>query len=336
MSEMSEIVNPCPIFIKTIIANGFFKKDPLIVVDVGARGGIEPHWENFCDQIRIVAFEPDLNECNRLNESNSASNIRYYPVALSEFKGKRTFYNTQFPPASSFYRGDENMLSRFQDEIGLKVVSTQEYETIDFDAFAKENQIQSGDFIKLDCEGSELDVLKGAQSYLKKSVLGISVECLFDRWRIGQPIFSEIDLFLRSLGFKLYDFTHYRHARKVLPPFPNPTRTGFGKLGQVVWGQFLYLRDPILEIQTGQGLESGWSVTRLLKMACLMELFSLNDCAIELIKVGLKDDSDESGKLQEAFMNLLMPPATTLFQGAAHEVRYSHSQYLALTQLGAF
>ncbi|MGP0595138.1 FkbM family methyltransferase [Nitrospira sp. T9] len=336
MAEMSEILNPCPNFTKTLIAKGLFQNDPFFVVDVGARDGVENHWGFFRDQIRIVAFEPDMAECNRLNESNRASHIRYYPVALSQSKGRQIFYHAQFPPASSFYPGDVNMLSRFQDEIGLKVVKTEEFETIDFDTFAREQKIPSGDFMKLDCEGSELDVLMGAQKYLKNSVLGISVECLFDRWRVGQPIFSEIDLYLRSLGFKLYDFTHYRHSRKVLPPFPNPKRTGCGKLGQVVWGQFLYLRDPIVEIKTGEGLEEGWSVMKIIKMACLMELFSLYDCAIELIKVGLKDDEDESSQTQETFINLLMPTAKTLFEGAVHETRFSYSQYLAFAQLGEF
>src|SRR6266566_9801329 len=39
---------------------------PLIVLDVGARGGFDPRLEVFGSHSRIVGFEPDKNECARM------------------------------------------------------------------------------------------------------------------------------------------------------------------------------------------------------------------------------------------------------------------------------
>jgi FkbM family methyltransferase len=267
-------------------------------VDVGVRAGFEKHWGFYNDQVKLIGFEADAKECEKLNRRLANSRRHFFPVALDEKRGTRTFYVTALPDASGFYEPNMQFWQRFHDEVNAAVDKTIEIETIGFDCFVSENNIDQVDFIKLDTQGSELDILKGAISTLGKSVLGLSIEVEFGQVLKDQPVFSDVDSFLRPLGFHLFDLSIYRHVRKSIhvpssSPVPGPTEQG-----QVLWGQVLYLRDGVDEIEHKRMLGDSWDDLKIHKLASLMELFCLPDCAIELIQVAKK-----AGFLQEIDIN---------------------------------
>lgn len=261
-----------------------FADSPLTILDVGARGGSEQHWQIYGEQLYQIGLEPDLEECQKLNQELASFNYKFYPVALGRCKELRTFYLCQEAAGSSFYPANLQFLQRFPDEhsLQMQVLKTLEIETVDLDYFVNANQISSLDFIKLDVEGSELDCLQGAVKSLKNSVLGLSLEVLFHSNLRNQPTFSEIDLLLNSFGFRLFDLSIYRYARKALPLPTN--QLGATRKGQVMWGQALYLRDGFNEIQSNQRLDF-WDEVRILKLASIMEVFCLQDCAAELLEI---------------------------------------------------
>ena len=277
-------------FTKHMVGNGAFKEKPLVVVDVGARGGFARHWSIFADQINCIGFEPDAEECELINNSPSAIKRRVYPVALHKTKGIFPFYITKLPNSSGFYAPDESVVKRFPISEPLTVEAVKELNTVDFDSFAREMNIEYVDFVKLDTEGSELDILEGAIKTLRKSVLGISCEALFSPWHRGQRVFADLDSFLRSQGFELYDMPIYKFARKSLPDFRNaitPTTAG-ANYGQVIFSDVLYFRDPIKEIESGILLEDAWDEHKILKLVSMYEIFHLPDCAIELLQYAQK------------------------------------------------
>ncbi len=271
-------------FTEYLVAKQAFVSEPLTVVDVGARAGFEPHWLFYGDQAKLIGFEPDEKECKRLNKQMFNSGNSIFPVALHQNRGKKTFYITSYHlSSSSFYQPDMEFCKRFPDEANLVVEKTIEIDTIDFDSFANENHISSVDFIKLDTEGSELDILKGAVRSLRKSVIGVSVEVEFLPVHKDQPVFSEVDPFMRQNGFWLFDLSVYRKPRKVLSMSTKPS--SWADYGQIIWAQALYLRDGVNEINSSSSLENGWDDIKILKLASIMELFYLSDCAIELIQI---------------------------------------------------
>jgi len=275
-------INASPRFTKHLVASRAFASSPLVVVDIGARGGFEPHWSTYGDQVKLIGFEADPIECERLNRQDSSSGNCFYPVALHHDKQKRPFYVTAYPSSSGFYQPDMEFWQRFIYEDYLNVEKTIEIDTVDFDSFAGENGIESVDFMKLDTEGTELEILKGALGFLRKSVIGLSIEVEFLPVHKGQPVFSDVDSFLRQIGFNLFDLYMYRDPRKVLPVSMKPIR---GDYGQIIWGQALYLRDGVKEINVTSSLEDGWDDIRIMKLASLMEMFRLPDCSIELLQV---------------------------------------------------
>jgi FkbM family methyltransferase len=282
-----------------------FVDQPLYILDVGVRGGLESQWKVYEDQAFHIGFEPDEIECQKLNQQFSGKNQEFYSLALGKQQEQQIFSVCTAPSGSSFYPANIDFLKRFPDDHleQLKVTKTIEIETVALDSFIINNELKYIDFIKLDAEGSELDILKGGVEVLKKSVLGLSLEVLFHADIRNQPTFSEIDIFLNSLGFKLFDLATYRYARKTLP-YPSNT-FGATQKGQIMWAQALYLRDGVNEIES-EPENHNWNKTKILKLASIMELFWLQDCAIELIKIAEKNKilTDEN----EGLIDLLTPP----------------------------
>lgn len=298
-----------PRFTKYLVKNEILKDNPLVVVDVGARGGLEYHWTNYGNVARFIGFEPDSQECKMLNDSLSPeSNSHFYPVALYKDKGSYTFYH-QAPAASGLYPADPKLVSRFPDEVSLKTRKTSIINTVDFDSFVKDYKIPDVDFIKLDAEGAELDILRGAVKQLKKTVLGISCEIFFSPWRGEGRGFSEIEQFLRPFGFRLYDLNLYRHANKSFPGIDStsPSPSGVAPYGQIIMGQAIFFRDAVAEIENKKLLQSDWDEIRILKAASFFEVFRLPDCAIELIDTAFRSNIiSNSGKINmEKFHDLI-------------------------------
>ena len=60
--------------------------------------------------------------------------------------------------------------------------------------------------MKLDIQGAELEVLKGAKKTLSNT-LGLEIEVEFVHLYTNQPLFGDLYTFLSSHNFELMDFT---------------------------------------------------------------------------------------------------------------------------------
>ena len=158
------------------------------------------------------------------------------------------------------------------------------FETIDFDSFCIDHKIECVDFIKIDTEGSELEILEGGENVLDKEAVAVLVEVAFCPYQTGRPLFADIDIFLRRHGFILYDLETVRLARSALPPL-NTYIADPSCYGQILAGDALYLRDFVSDSSRTIRVHP----SKLLKTVCLFEIFSLNDCAIELLEYAIQN-----------------------------------------------
>lgn len=84
------------------------------------------------------------------------------------------------------------------------------------------------DMLWVDLQGAELAAFKGAQRVLAKVRL-IHVEVSFRPVYLGQPLFHEVDGFLKSNGFSLFSVTNIGIFRRLLPAFRRlPIGSWFG------------------------------------------------------------------------------------------------------------
>src|SRR3989344_6130606 len=282
MAIQTQVINPRPRFTKYLLEKEIFSAYPMSVIDVGARGGFEKQWYIYGSQGRRIGFESSIEECDSLNSVKTDPHTQYYPIALHRRRGFKTFNVQQHIASSSFYKSDQGFVSRFPGWKDLIPNKTERLATTDLDSFVKRELISQIDFIKLDIEGAELEVFKGAKKTLQGS-LGISTEAVFYPWRKGMPTFTDIDLFLRKFGFILFDLPIFHWTRKTLSPLMFTDGVlGPSERGQAIWTQAIYLRDAVRELESAK-LPKKWNVIKILKLASIMELYQLEDCPIELL-----------------------------------------------------
>ena len=117
-----------------------------------------------------------------------------------------------------------------------EVVATQAIDTVRLDDVA---EAEGATFLELDVQGAELMILQNAVERLRRAyVLHIEVEFL--PLYEGQPLFSEIELFLRTQGYVLHRFTPM--MSRVLKPLMLG-KDIFAGMSQIVWSDAIFVRD---------------------------------------------------------------------------------------------
>ena len=163
-----------------------------VIFDVGAHWGesIEFFFREF-DEPEIYSFEPDPNSYQRaLQMSQQFSRCQVFNVALSDKKDESVFYRSSLSHLSSLsaankYTKDhirlaqsdgavvrESILNEFNQEISVTC------ETLD--SFVEEYNLTHIDLLKLDVQGWECHVLRGAQRNIGNVSVVIVEISLFD------------------------------------------------------------------------------------------------------------------------------------------------------------
>lgn len=170
------------------VKNHFY---PKTVLDLGANTG----WF-----YRLAAREfPDAQFCLVDANPNCAGmlaglGVEYHICVLSDSVKKVNFYTTIDAPTTtgaSIYR--ENTLF-FSDD---KIVIT-EYETTTLDLLFNERQF---DLIKMDVQGSELDIIRGGLQVVSRCK-GLILELSSTNYNDGAPMDLEIIDYLSTIGFE--------------------------------------------------------------------------------------------------------------------------------------
>ncbi|HLN03868.1 MAG TPA: FkbM family methyltransferase [Bryobacteraceae bacterium] len=278
-----------PKMTKSLVAKGVFQSSPLGLVDVGASGGIDYYWNVFATSLKAIGFDPLIREVERLNALHHDGDQRYYAYLVgykpySELVADqsalpRLYERTSTMRAQKLARCDYTRT--YYDQTGAGSLAK---DLIELDEFFLQTHPMDVDFVKIDTDGSDYQVLLGAQELLRSCpVMGVAVECQFHGVvHDNANIFSNIDRLLRRLGFSLFDIEVYRYSRAVFPkPFVYriPAQT---TAGQVLWADALYFRDA-----GDQSYEASWAAPlsehKILKLACLFDIFGLEDCTAELL-----------------------------------------------------
>jgi FkbM family methyltransferase len=108
--------------------------------------------------------------------------LPYHRIALSKAKGTRVFHSNN-STGDSFYPENTELSGAFGWQ-------EKEVETADLDSFALQNHLPSPDWIKLDVQGAELDVLAGGKYLFSKSKF-LLTEIPFLPYNLGAPSFSD-------------------------------------------------------------------------------------------------------------------------------------------------
>ena len=153
---------------------------------------------------KIIGFEIEKEVCEKMN-SESLKGIKYYPYALGKANEKRKLYITQHPMCSSLYKPNETFNKLYNNLEVTNLKDEIEIDTITLDYFIDKHDIGNIDFIKIDVQGAELDIFKGASNALK-NVLNIVCEVEFIDIYENQPLFGDICNYLSQYNLMFNKF----------------------------------------------------------------------------------------------------------------------------------
>ncbi|MEA5488627.1 MULTISPECIES: FkbM family methyltransferase [Pseudanabaena] len=274
-----------PLLMPILKKNGLLERIHVTVGIVGSRKMDQDDdystrgWELFSPNMSIYGFDADADACDVANADLEKRQIewteKHFPIALGKAAEERTLYVTKAPMCSSLYPPNEPYLARIAgltEIVGLDF--SFEIDTITLDQFCQEEDINEIDYLQIDVQGADLDVLRGATNILNRSVLGIQIEVEFSHLYVGQPLFADVDSFARKNNFTLFDVRQsYRHRARS--PICSEARGG-----QLLWGEAYYLRDLISDDIS----EQYKSPDNLLKLACIADILGFPDYSLEVLE----------------------------------------------------
>ena len=249
-----------------------YSNAPLTLIDIGARAGIHPRWRKLMNlfPVQIIGFEPDEQECAALNAKGEAF-VKYLPFAVGEKVEPRTFHLLVAEGSSSLFRPNYTFISRFVSERNYAIKREIPIQTNTLDAVLKQSGIDNVDYVKIDTEGFEREILNGATETLKH-VFAIEVEVWFNPVFTNAPFFRDIDALLTEKGFVLFDLAKSNYfKRKVGAKLGGPK-------GQLVAGDAIYFRD----IPTLPPESSFYNKEKLVRAIVLVMQYRYFDFALEI------------------------------------------------------
>jgi FkbM family methyltransferase len=206
------------------------------VIDVGARNGVTedqlPGW--YAKFSKMFGFEPNQveyqklvdNNTDALNAGESLSRFKeekYFDCAIWSSEGERQFYVTVGAGACTLM-GPTN--PNITDRIWLdgtsqsftnlhsEVLESKGVECKTLDQLFDDGKVI--DYLKIDVEGGEVDVLIGAQKLLaEKKVLFIKSEFIVAPIYQSSQLLGHQQVLLNEYGYRLigFDFNHCKYSR---------------------------------------------------------------------------------------------------------------------------
>jgi len=258
---------------------------PLVLVDVGVANDTLPVFSLFKKCVKTVGFEPNKESYEKLMLSRN-SNTLFLPMALSDKRGKADFYITKKPEASSLLQSDTQLLRDFPGTDRFEVAQTVRLKVTTLDHALISNNITDIDFIKLDTQGNELNILQHGTESLASN-FGVQVEVEFYPVYKGQFVFSDVDRFLRGQGYLLFDLQPSYWKRTF--------GLAYGKSkGQLIWADALYFKDLKAFFSHLQPMDDHAKFLKSLKAVLILSSYGYADYALECtrrLKAVIRDSS---------------------------------------------
>ena len=211
------------------------------IVDVGAGVEASARYAPLLEQqaADVIGFEGDLARAQE-REQQAAGALRCLPYFIGSGQAA-TFHVTRYAGCSSLYEPDPAVINQFtgmsaEAQGNFEVLARRRVETRRLDDVP---ECPSADLLCLDVQGAELDVLRQATKVLATAMV-IEVETEFVPLYRDQPLFGDVQMFLREQGFVLHKLIDLC-GRCFRPVVINENTSS--PLSQLLWADAVFLRD---------------------------------------------------------------------------------------------
>ena len=276
--------NHKPEFTNWVVSAGVLA-EPFVLIDVGVQGGESIRWRSLGDYLVVHGFDPIEEVVKELTKaSRRGSNRHYYCMALGNSDGEQAFYfNTANPTASSMYPQSTGRFEVDLSEECRKVPIRR------MDSLWTQGVIPIADYVKIDVEGFEQDVLLGAREVLAAGVLALQTETNFaispsypdSHFASVAKIALQNHLVVFDLAFNRIPRASFQRALVHNGCKPISELDVVGSPATV---DVLFARNLIDEVDRSEHYQRAcppFSINQLIKSMIICELHALNDIAVD-------------------------------------------------------
>jgi FkbM family methyltransferase len=247
----------------------------ITVVDAGARYGVHPSWKPVIDIVNFNLFEVEPIECARLTKKYSdMKNVQVSGIALGSKEMDLKFAFREHRGLTSTFSLSDEVLRDNYKPAEFQENSSFIAKVMPLDTLFPNMDV---DFLKLDVEGAELEILNGAESLMATSILGVRSEVCFSQVYKDAPLFGDLDRKIRDFDFQLVNLD-YNGRGAAKNEFTLDDRYGRLISTDAVWIL------PISKFTSHSDVETS---QKILKQALFLTLNGATDLAIDVLDESL-------------------------------------------------
>jgi len=175
----------------------------IVYLDIGASGGSADLWRWMISEKRITGVLIDMADWGN-GPLTPQPNIIKIKAAVAEFDEDLTVSITRHPACSSCLPPNHDLLNEYPVKKWFEVVRTTTVHTESYEHLVLRHHLPQPQFIKMDVQGFEGQVLRGMGAHLKNA-LCVEFECQMKPIYAGQDTFFDLYQMMNTLGFRLRD-----------------------------------------------------------------------------------------------------------------------------------
>lgn len=189
------------------------------MIDIGARNGLSL-LKALHVYAELHAIEPEAQAAAELKNQKQKTfrEVFVHEIAIAGADGEAFLNVTRNGSMSSLLNPDVAEFKRGFGEVknapdwisSMDVVKTQRVKTQTLSTFFLQQNLDFADFLKIDTQGNELDILQSGRELLRAGRAGvICAEVALHPIYENQHYFSDVDVFMRGCGYRLVEFRTY-------------------------------------------------------------------------------------------------------------------------------
>lgn len=177
-------------------------RPPAVIYDIGANAGT---WTCLAKSIypaaRVIGIEPLKQHHRAFLECSSKweGEVQLFDCALGPRSGRAMMQVMNFSDASSILKPT----ATGEREFSISATGQTEVKMCRLDDLISDHKLPAPDLLKLDVQGYELEVMRGAEGALQRAK-AIICEVSFESFYAGQALAVEVFAFLHERGFRIH------------------------------------------------------------------------------------------------------------------------------------
>ena len=194
-------------FQKHIFCNKYYKETPDdVILDVGANiGSMTLQFAQKVPQGRVYAFEPTQYALDKLMKNCSLNPILAERITvINTFVSVESAHEPDIQAYSSWKVDSSHCTPVHEIHLGA-IMATTGVSAISIDDFVQENKIERINYIKIDTDGLEYEILKGAKTVIVNFRPIIIFEITLYTLQEKGIAFDFIYDYFNQLGYRLFD-----------------------------------------------------------------------------------------------------------------------------------